>query len=73
MLDLHTDGCIKGNIPARPFRIFFAAKCPHTKVLAAEIVIRAESEQDARSFAETWLLTGPLRGQTIVDRVIEEG
>lgn len=65
------DGCVKPNIHTKPYAIAFGPKCEHTKVRGAIIVIEAPSQDDALIFAEKWLMTGPLRGQTVITGIRE--
>lgn len=65
------DGCVVPNIRTRPYAISFSPKCEHAKVRGAVIVIEAESQDAALIFASKWLLTGPLRGQTVITGVRE--
>lgn len=60
------DGCVNPNIATRPYAISFAPKCEHAKVRGAIIVIEAEDQDAALIFAQKWLMTGPLRGQTVI-------
>ena len=54
-LPLHSDGCIVANIPVRHFAVYFAPKCPHTKMRGAYVVIDAETMDDALSYAARWI------------------
>lgn len=65
------DGCVNPNIATRPYAISFGAKCEHTKVRGAIIVIEAEDQDAALLFASKWLMTGPLRGQTVITGIRE--
>lgn len=60
------DGCVNPNINTRPYAISFGPKCEHAKVRGAVIVIEAEDQDAALIFAHKWLMTGPLRGQTVI-------
>ena len=64
-----TDGCVIPTIRTREYTVTFEAKCEHCKIRHAEITIDATDADSARSFAEKWLLQGPMRGQTIVTGV----
>lgn len=64
------DGCVIPNIATQDYRFTFTAKCGHTKVRSAEIIISAPSEQNARVYAEDWLLQGVMH-QTVLTGVEE--
>ncbi len=45
------DGCAASNIRTQDYRLTFTAKCEHSEIRSAEIVISAPSEADALHFA----------------------
>jgi hypothetical protein len=49
------DGCVKPNIPTRPYRVILAPKCEHTHILGAAIDVRGTSAEEAKSYVEKWL------------------
>ena len=51
----HDDGCVIPNIPVKPYRVTFVPECEHTKIRAAEIVVLAESADNALHYARNTL------------------
>jgi hypothetical protein len=62
------DGCVLPNLTTlREYRLTFGPVCPHGKIRSASVVIQAESEADARHYAETWLRLGVLRRVAVTE------
>lgn len=49
------DGCIQPNTRTQTYLVTFAPNCGHTKIRGAQIAISAQSPEDARHYADTWL------------------
>ncbi len=50
------DGCLRPNVPTVPYRLTFGPKCPHGKIIAVVVVIRAAGMAEARAYAESLVL-----------------
>lgn len=64
-LDIAPDGCIRPTQTRAEFEITARQPCEHWKVAEAIFTIRADSSSSARSYAEKWLLTGPMHKMVI--------
>ena len=51
----HPDGCVIANIRTQTFRVIFARKCEHTKIVGVAMDVTAESLESARNYAEKWI------------------
>jgi hypothetical protein len=71
-LPLHSDGCIVANIPVKHYAVRFAAKCPHTKMRGAIIVIDAPTADDALIYAQKWIRLAQLIPVQVIEIIEPE-
>lgn len=54
-LPLELDGCIRSNVPMKPYTVIFVPQCEHARMRGAQVIVTATGPAAALDYARRWI------------------